>query len=75
MLVSLDSVSLGCQCAVTAVDTDDALKQRLRDFGLVPGTVVCPEYRSPGGHGTVIGFRGTQLALRTRDLSRIRVRI
>ncbi|MBP3673984.1 MAG: ferrous iron transport protein A [Oscillospiraceae bacterium] len=75
MLFGLDAVGLGCWCRVAEVDTDDALKQRLRDFGLVPGTKVRPEYRSPGGHGTVIGFRGTQLALRTRDLKRIRVSV
>ncbi|MBQ7800713.1 MAG: ferrous iron transport protein A [Oscillospiraceae bacterium] len=75
MLMNLDSVRLGCRCAVAAVDTDEGLKRRLEDFGLVPGTVLCPEYRSPGGHGTVLGFRGTLLALRTRDLKRIRVRV
>lgn len=75
MLVNLDSVCPGCRCAVVSVNTDKALRERLRDFGLVPGTQVCPRYRSPGGHGTVISFRGTELALRTRDLKHIRVRI
>lgn len=73
MIVSLDRVDLGCRCSVAAVDTEDGLKQRLRDLGLVPGTVLCPEYRSPGAHALVIGFRGTMLALRTRDLKHIRV--
>lgn len=75
MLERLDAVCLGCWCSVVEIDADDALKSRLGDFGLVPGTKVRPEYRSPGGHGTVIGFRGTQLALRTRDLKRIRVHL
>ena len=75
MLQNLDAVKLGCPCSVVSVDTNGALKQRLRDFGLVPGTKVRPEYRSPGGHAAVIGFRGTQLCLRTRDLKAIRVRV
>lgn len=75
MFVSLDRVGLGCECTVATVNTEKNLKRRLEDFGLVPGTAVRPEYRSPGGHGTVIGFRGTMLALRTRDLKQIRVLI
>ncbi|MBO4937822.1 MAG: ferrous iron transport protein A [Oscillospiraceae bacterium] len=73
MIVSLDRVCLGCRCSVAAVDTDEVLKRRLQDFGVIPGTVLCPEYRSPGAHAAVIGVRGTMLALRTRDLKRIRV--
>ena len=52
MIVSLDRVCLGCRCSVAAVDTDEVLKRRLQDFGVIPGTM---------------------LALRTRDLKRIRV--
>lgn len=75
MVERLDDVRLGCWCAVAGIDEDEALRRRLCDFGLLPGTRVRPEYRSPGGHGTVIGFRGTQLALRTRDLKKIRVTV
>lgn len=69
----LDEIRLGHPCHVVALEMDEVLKRRLEDFGFVPGTLVCPECRSPGGHGTVIMFRRTRLALRTRDLKRIRV--
>lgn len=69
----LDGVRLGCWCKVTQIVADGALRKRLGDFGLLPGTRVRPEYRSPGGHGTVIAFRGTKLAMRTKDLKKIRV--
>lgn len=74
MAERLDGIKLGSWCNVVEIDADEALRHRLRDFGLRPGTKVCPEYRSPGGHGTVISFRGTHLALRTRDLHKIWVR-
>lgn len=75
MLRNLDAVKLGCVCSVVSVETDAALKQRLQAFGLIPGTKVQPEYRSPGGHAEVIRFRGTQLCLRTQDLKNIRVEL
>lgn len=69
----LDGVRLGCWRRVTQIQGEETLVRRLGDFGLLPGTLVRPEYRSPGNHGTVITFRGTQLALRTKDLGKIRV--
>lgn len=75
MYLNLDAVELGNKCTLVAISGEGRLKERLGDFGLVPGTVLRPVYRSPGRHGTVIEFRGTQLALRTKDLGSIRVRI
>ncbi len=51
----------------------DPFHRRLRDFGLVAGTSVCPRYRSPDGAVTALEFRGTLLALRTKDLHRLQV--
>ena len=52
-----------------------ALRRRLAEFGLVPGTKVRCRYRSPDGGVTAIGLRGAVLALRTGDLRRITVGI
>jgi len=63
------------ECAVvTEIAVGKALGARLRDFGLVPGTAVRCCYRSPDGRVTALALRGSVLALRTRDLQRIRVR-
>ena len=73
MLERLDRMCFGRVCSVVSVDTSRELRERLRDFGLVPGTKVCKRYCSPGGDVTAIELRGSVLALRTRDLKKIRV--
>lgn len=74
METSLDCIRPGVQAVITQVNTDAVLKERLRDFGLVPGTAVCCRYRCPWGDVTALELRGSVLALRTRDLRKIRVR-
>lgn len=74
METSLDCIRPGVRAVVTKVNTDTALKKRLQDFGLVPGTAVRCRYRSPWGDVTALELRGSVLAMRTRDLRKIRVR-
>lgn len=74
MQMGLDQVRLGIKAVVTHIEAEPLLKGRLQDFGCVPGTAVCCRYRSPGGFVTAVEVRGTVLALRTRDLKKIRVR-
>lgn len=72
--MGLHALGPGMRGIVTRIDTDAALKRRLRDFGLVPGTAVHCRYRCPWGDVTALELRGSVLALRTRDLRKIRVR-
>lgn len=74
METSLDRIRPGARAVVTQIHTEPALRRRLRDFGLIPGTVVCCRYRNPWGDVTALQLRGTVLAMRTRDLEKIRVR-
>ena len=74
MQISLDLLRLGKRAVVESVNTGPTLRDRLRDFGLVPGTEVCCRYRTPGGAVTAVEFRGSVVALRTRELAGIRVR-
>lgn len=74
METSLDLLRPGARARVIEINTDEAMKRRLRDFGLVPGTQVCCRYRCPWGDVTAMEFRGSVLALRTADLKKIRVR-
>ena len=71
--MGLDQVKLGLPVVVRRIDTDGVFKNRLRDFGLVPGTKVRCRYRTPCGRVTALSFRGMVLAMRTRDLKKIRV--
>lgn len=74
MQTSLDRIKPGMRAVVIKVGTEEALKQRLKDFGLVPGTAVCCRFRNPWGDVTALEFRGAVLALRTKDLRKIQVR-
>ncbi len=73
MEVSLDRLKVGQQATVQNIETDPLLAQRLRLFGLVAGTGVLCRYRSPGGSVTALEFCGTVVALRSRDIRKIRV--
>ena len=75
MLLPLDQVCCGKWACVVEVNTEQKMRQRLHDFGLVPGTKVRRRYASPGGHVMAIELRGSMLALRRNDLRRIRVRV
>lgn len=74
MEISLDRLCLGRLGVVTCINTDAYMKKRLRAFGMVPGTQVRCRYRSPGGSVTALEFRGAVVALRTRDMRKIRVK-
>ena len=73
MELGLDQVRPGQTAVVTGIGAEQALSARLRDLGFVPGTCVRCRYRGPGGKVTAVGFRGTVVAMRTKDLSKIRV--
>lgn len=74
MEISLDTLCLGQKGIVISIDTHKTLCRRMEEFGLVPGTQVYCRYRTPGGSVTALEFRGTVLALRTRDMKHIQVR-
>jgi len=75
MILHLDQVCTGVWTCVIEIDTTAQLRQRLRSFGLVPGTRVRRRYASPGGDVVAIELRGSVIALRKRDLHRIRVSV
>ena len=74
METTLDCIRPGREAVVTEVNTDAALTRRLKAFGLVPGTNILCRYRCPWGSLTALELRGSVLAVRTRDLKKIRVR-
>lgn len=73
MVTDLRCIRPGERAVVLEINTGLPLKQRLWDFGFIPGTPVRCGYRSPGGKVTALEFRGTVMAMRTRDLRDIRV--
>ncbi len=71
MKISLEQLQPGMAAVVTGLGCSRMLKNRLADFGLVPGTRVCCRHRSPDGALSALELRGTVLAVRTRDLRTI----
>ena len=74
METGLHCIRPGAVAVVTRIDTEPVLCRRLKAFGLVPGTKVRCCYRCPWGDVTALELRGSVLALRTKDLQKIRVR-
>lgn len=72
---SLASLRTGQRGILTGIRVSEPLRSRLRAFGFVEGTEVTVRYRSPYGGVTALALRGTVIALRTRDLRSIRVRV
>ena len=75
MIVTLDRVCKGEWVHVIGIHTPARLRQRLRDFGLIPGTKVRCRYASPAGDVLALELRGSVVALRKRDAQHIQVRI
>lgn len=74
MQTSLDRVCMDEEVTVTQMKLGKGLENRLRDFGMIPGTAVYCRYCSPGGQVTAVECRGAVIAIRTRDLRGIGVR-
>lgn len=75
MFLPLDQLCTDVWGCVTDIDTQPQLRLRLQEFGLVPGTRVRRRYSSPAGDVMAIELRGSVLALRTRDMRSIWVRV
>ena len=74
MEIMLCDIQPGVRAVVTDVSDENALKGRLREFGMTPGTEMCCRFLSPGGDLVALELRGTLLAVRRRDLKGIYAR-
>lgn len=63
----------GTQAKVLSLKAEGALRRRLLDLGLVPGTVVTAIGKSPAGDPAAYRIRGAVMALRTEVAVLIRV--
>jgi DtxR family Mn-dependent transcriptional regulator len=72
----LSAVELGQEAEVVGIaQTCRGLqRRRLLDLGLVSGTAVKPEFRSPSGDPTAYRIRGAMIALRKAQSDLIQVR-
>ena len=73
--VSLDTLAVGESGRVLSLSPRcrGAERRRLMDLGVLPGTILTVEMRSPSGDPTAYWIRGALIALRTEQASWLRV--
>ena len=68
---SLNTLRVGESALVSHIEAEPAMRRRLLDLGLIPGTRVTCQGRSPAGDPAAYLVRGTVVALRARDAAAV----
>ena len=71
--MTLDELNLAGPARVSEVGGQGALRRRLLDMGITPGTEVMIRKRAPMGDPIEIHLRGYELTLRIEDAKKIQV--
>ena len=72
--MTLDDLKSGQRCTIKYVGGRGALRRRLLDMGITPGTEVMIRKRAPMGDPIEIHLRGYELTLRIEDAQKIQVK-
>lgn len=64
---NLNHISVGQRATVSALTAQGAMRRRLNDIGLIPGTQVECLGRSPSGDPSAYLIRGAVIAIRQVD--------
>ena len=70
---TLDQLNFGQIGTVTALKVAGANRRRLMDLGILPGTQLAVDLRSPLGDPTAYRVRGTVIALRREQAKQIEI--
>ena len=70
-LKTLRDIPVGCGAKVLAVEGEGALRRRLLDMGITPGTFIAVRKTAPLGDPLELALRGYSLTLRKEDAARI----
>jgi ferrous iron transport protein A len=68
---TLDEMKVGERARVVRLLVEGLTRRRLLDLGLLPGTEVRAVMKSPMGNPTAYDIRGSVLAIRSEDASKI----
>ena len=69
--MTLDKLPIGQQARIETVGGEGALRRRLLDMGLTPGTCVTIRKVAPMGDPIELHLRGYELTLRLEDSQKI----
>ena len=72
--MTLDKLEIGGSAVIAAVGGEGALRLRLLDMGLIPGTRVTVRKIAPMGDPMELTVRGYELTLRKEDAAKITLR-
>ena len=72
--MTLNDMEVGSEAVITAVNGEGALRLRLLDMGLIPGTAVTVVKTAPLGDPIEISVRGYSLTIRKSDAANIEIR-
>jgi ferrous iron transport protein A len=71
--MKLAELKVGEKAEIISMESNTAIKRRLQDIGLINGTIVECLYKSPLGDPKAFLIRGTVIALRCEDSSKVTI--
>lgn len=74
-LLTLDELGMGRSATVVRLTTRGANRSRLMDLGILPGTNIAVEMKSPLGDPTAYRVRGAVIALRRVQAQKIQIQL
>lgn len=74
-LLTLDQLRAGRTATVRSLSCQGAIRYRLMDMGILPGTKIEVEMRSPLGDPTAYRVRGSVIAIRNAQARQIEITI
>lgn len=70
-ITTLNNIDLDTECYVKTIDAEGSIQRRFLDLGLINGTNIIPLSKSPSGDPIAYLIRGTVIAIRSEDASKI----
>ncbi|HCW53543.1 MAG TPA: ferrous iron transport protein A [Clostridium sp.] len=68
---TLNNINLDTECYVKNINAEGSIQRRFLDLGLINGTSILPLSKSPSGDPIAYLIRGTVIAIRSEDASKI----
>jgi Fe2+ transport system protein FeoA len=73
--LTLDQLKAGRTATIRSLSCQGAIRYRLMDLGILPGTQIEVEMRSPLGDPTAYRVRGAVIAIRNKQAKQIEITI
>jgi ferrous iron transport protein A len=72
-LSTLDQLEIGSAAVVTQLNATGSNRRRLMDLGILPGTPIIAEFKSPLGDPIAYRVRGALIALRREQACAVEI--